>query len=372
MRGNIKKKNQSSKKETSNIKSKLFLYFYLFIIILAMGEIFLIKSFKFEKEKVINYKENSDINYKVYLKENNFYEEKYLGKDMVYIASLIDKIAINFDYDFDIDTPVNLDFTYSIIGKLIITNGKETNGVEASKNNKFLEKEYKLLNETTINLNNKKHLDITEPITIDYAKYNKISNLFRSTYGIETKSKLVVYLLINQKNNPSETKYIVNQNNQMSITIPLSESSVDITMDYKEINSSRNIIGKKNLSFNNAVFFIISIILISLSIIYFRKGFKLLNTNTIKRNSYDKYIAKLLREYDRLIVETSDIPSFKNKQIINVHKFNELLDVRDNLKLPIMYYIKKEHQQGYFYINDGDTLYLNTIDITNLEKKNEK
>ena len=83
MRGNIKKKNQSSKKETSNIKSKLFLYFSLFIIILAMGEIFLIKSFKFEKEKVINYKENSDINYKVYLKENNL-DIKILRKNKKY------------------------------------------------------------------------------------------------------------------------------------------------------------------------------------------------------------------------------------------------------------------------------------------------
>ena len=37
----------------------------------------------------------SKIDYKVYLLKNDFYEKEYLDKDMLYVASLIDKVKIN-------------------------------------------------------------------------------------------------------------------------------------------------------------------------------------------------------------------------------------------------------------------------------------
>ena len=65
----------------------------------------------------INYIEKSNIDYKVYLKENNFYENEYLEKDKVYVASLIDKILIDFKYDFDIEKENDLAFKYDVIAK---------------------------------------------------------------------------------------------------------------------------------------------------------------------------------------------------------------------------------------------------------------
>ena len=45
------------------------------------------------KNYYINYVEDGSVDYKVYLKENNFYSDSYLGKDQVYVAGLIDKVA---------------------------------------------------------------------------------------------------------------------------------------------------------------------------------------------------------------------------------------------------------------------------------------
>jgi len=59
-------------------------------------------------------KESSNLDYKVYLKENDFYDTPYLTKDMAYIASLIDTINIDFNYLFSIDTISNMDFSYGI------------------------------------------------------------------------------------------------------------------------------------------------------------------------------------------------------------------------------------------------------------------
>ena len=76
-----------------------------------------------------------------------------------------------------------------------------------------------------------------------------------------------------------------------------------------------------------------------------------------------------MNEYDRLIVETSTAPDLKNARIIKINKFEELLDVRDNLKLPIKYYVVNNHQKCNFYINHGDELYLLVIKAIDIEER---
>ena len=54
-----------------------------------------------------------------------------------------------------------------------------------------------------------------------------------------------------------------------------------------------------------------------------------------------------------------------------ISKFEELLDVRDNLKLPIMYYVVTKHTKCCFYIKHNDDLYLLTIKSVDLEQKQD-
>ena len=77
-----------------------------------------------------------------------------------------------------------------------------------------------------------------------------------------------------------------------------------------------------------------------------------------KKTSYDKYINKILNEYDRLIVESTTEPDIKHSNIIKLPNFRELLDVRDNLKLPIMYYVVVKYHKSYFYIKNNNDIYL--------------
>ena len=89
--------------------------------------------------------------------------------------------------------------------------------------------------------------------------------------------------------------------------------------------------------------------------------------NKTKKTNYDKYITKILNEYDRLIVETTTGPNIQNKSIVKINRFNELLDVRDNLKLPIKYYVISEHQKCQFYIDHEEELYILTIKEVDIE-----
>ena len=85
--------------------------------------------------------------------------------------------------------------------------------------------------------------------------------------------------------------------------------------------------------------------------------------NNIKAltSEYDKYVGKILKNYDRLIVESRTNINLKKYNTVNVKSFTELLDVRDNLKLPIIYFNIVKHEKGMFYIKDGNDIYVVVI-----------
>lgn len=115
---------------------------------------------------------------------------------------------------------------------------------------------------------------------------------------------------------------------------------------------------------------IIGVVLSLISIFFMIRSMRLLNLSGKKKTPYQKYVNKILREYDRLIVETETKPGNK-KNIVKVNRFEELLDVRDNLKLPIKYY-KVSDNECFFYIDHEDEIYLNNINTDIFDEKREK
>lgn len=330
-----------------------------FVVFFLVGFFIMYKSFTFNQEKYINYAEQTNLDYKVYLKENKFYEDKYLDKGMLYVASLIDKIDIDFLYNFNISEKVDLDFKYNITGVLSITDN--------DGKNVYLTKDYKLLDDKTFSLRGEQDHTIKENIVIDYGAYNKLANSFKSTYGLDTSSKLTVYLNVDKTSSNQDIKDVEKANN-MLIEIPLSQRSVSISMDYKDINRNSSLVKKSSVTVNNTLFVIVGAILILVSFYGLYRLLKLLGLLSPKKSAYDKYIAKMMRQYDRLIVVHYTCPDLSNYNVVKIKEFNELLDMRDNLKVPIMYYNVTDHQKSYFYIINNNDLYLLVLKSVDFEK----
>lgn len=335
---------------------------YLIIVLgcAILSTIFLTRSLSAGNKSDITYQENSNLDYKVYLKKNDFYDEEFLGKDMVYVASLIKRIDINIKYLFNIDKKSDVDFDYDIIGKLSITDN--------DGKNVFFEKEYDLLEKKTDSMSDSRQKGIFENISINYDYYNNLANKFRSDYGLDTKSNLIVYFRVHQKGAESN-KFKLDNNSTMSITIPLSEKAINIKMDYKEINKNSQLFDESSVVVTNYIYAGASIILMGVVAIFIGPLVKLLLNMRTKKSDYDKYVERILNEYDRLIVETSTPPQLMNNHVIEVGSFTELLDVRDNLSLPIKYYIINKHQKCNFYINHGNELYLLVVKDADMNEK---
>ncbi len=329
----------------------------LFIMCFGLCLFVATKAVDYEKAKVVNYNEVGNVDYKVFLKDNEFYDQKYLSRGMAYVSSLIDKINIDLNYDFNIDRNIDSDFKYQVLGQLVI----------ASKDNNtnYLTKNYVLKEASTKKLEGKT-LNIKESVDIDYDYYNDLANKFRSSYAVETNSYLKVYLRVIKNSNDKILP--LNDTKEVSVNIPLSEKTVEISLKAKNEDSNKSVILRPYLKFDVQMF-ILEIITLILSSICIVKVISLLFLLANKKSNYDIYVSKLLRDYDRLIVETSTSPNFSKNNIIEVKTFEELLDVRDNLKLPIMYFKVVEHIKCYFYIKLDNDVYLVKVKANDLEGK---
>lgn len=332
------------------------------IIVLVVDLLFFYKTLDLGKEKVVEYQELGNIDYKVYLKNNEFYNEKYLDKDQYYIASIIDNINIDLNYKFLIQERVNAKFSYKIMGKLIIADGEGKN--------ELYQKEYVLKDDQEISNIDRNTHNIKDNIVIDYDYYNNLANNFKSTYGLDAVSSLTVYMVVNKDVENEKENINLNDSSQMNLTIPLTQKTLDIKIDNTQINQKGKIINETKITFVNILCGIISIGLFFCMSALVLRLVELLFLLVPKKSKYDKYIKKILNEYDRLIVESTTEPQFANKEIIKIDKFEELIDVIDNLKKPIMYYNLIDHQKCYFYVKNENEIYLLTIKAVDLEKIN--
>jgi len=235
-----------------------------FVLLLSLGLTFLYKSLEIEEAQMIKYNETGSIDYKVYLKPNQFYETDYLGKGMYYIASLIRNIYVDLDYKFVIGVPTDMTFDYDIVGKLVIS--------DDSGKNKLFEKEYTLKTKVIETLKNKSIYHIKDNLTIDYDYYNNLANSFKSTYGVVGESKLQIYIRVNKNVTNEEQNVNVKGQKQMTVEIPLTQKTLDVKINDKGINSSDEIVKDSHVSVGNVVYgvlFIISFILFVASVLWF-------------------------------------------------------------------------------------------------------
>lgn len=337
----------------TKFKVRFIIYDVLMLLFVFAGVFLIRRSFLFIDSQIVTYKESSNLDYNVKLKPNEFYETDSLGKGMVYVASLIDTVNVDFNYRFEIDKKSDIDFDYNVVGKLVIADRNNDNKV-------FFEKKYVLLKDISEKIDNKKIHDINQKVSIDYNYYNDLANKFRIKYGIDAACSLIVSLNIHEKNG-NDNAFNLNNGSAVSLTIPLSQKAVNISMDYREVNKTSKLVREEDVVLNDYVKLAIGILSLLVGMYFTYKYIRLLLKLRVKKSKYDKYIRRILNEYDRLIVETSTPPVLKNKEVVDIQKFQELLDVRDNLRLPIKYYVVEKHKMCNFYINHDDEIYIYVV-----------
>ena len=90
----------------------------LFVIVFAIAIFLLYGGLSNDRKMILKYTENNNINYKVYLKDNDFFDTPYIDQGKTYITSLIDYIHIDFNYNINFDNKVKSDLKYHIVATI--------------------------------------------------------------------------------------------------------------------------------------------------------------------------------------------------------------------------------------------------------------
>lgn len=323
---------------------------FLFPFFFISGIILLIIGINDKVTVNINYEENNAINYKVYLKENPFFEEPFLGENRTYIASLIDYVDADFNYDIKYSRPFNGHIKYKFVA-LVQANKKNSPGY-------YWNKEYDLSEEKTMDLENNTNVTISDNVKVNYAKYNSVLNQFKKEYGLETNGELKILMRVTNTADFEKIDHPVEVNSEISITIPLLEQAIDVSIN-KETNNNKNVITIREKSHRLAYL----IFKITGTILMFTSIFGIINTTRYskrfqKRHTYMLALNRILENYDSIIANVKNEPDISNYKEIEVDQFEELLDVYNEVRMPINYYQDKTGKESTFIIINNDVAWI--------------
>lgn len=334
-------------KAKKNQVAKLIIVVVLLVLSLFMSIRFLVIGLS-RDETSVNVNSTSNIDYKVYLKENTYYDTNVLEPNMKYIASLINYIDTNIDYK--ITSTNNLDYDYSYY----IDATTKVYG-DITKTSVLFEKTDVLLEEKELKAKNTNNVLIHENLKINYNEYNSLIASFKTSFDLNSVSDVSVTLHVKAKAKDKGISKEISINDTPNLVIPLTEQTIDIQLTNKPVNNFNILKDDKNILIKNIKYFGIFLGFMILTIILLFILLKILGLGThSKIAEYKRKLNKILKEYDLIIANVEHNIDEKDYEIINVSSFSELKDVHDNIGNPILFSeIKKNYKSEFIIVKDN-------------------
>ena len=354
--------------EVKPYTTKNWLFYMLIPTLIMLGlTVLVLKGSMYTKEEsIIGYNEVGNIDYKVFLKENNYYKEQYLGKDMQYVASIIKNIVPTFTYEMHSEEEMEYTYNYKVSADLIIS--------DPNDNNKVLYKRPSLLVKDTKEKVTGGSFRVDQDVSINYDEYNNYVNAFKKEYALSVNSKLVLTFNIDVVGKSPLLKEDFKKSSKLVIAIPMSEQTINIGIDTSDINNSGTLERNYMSQIKKPVALVLGVIvgLLSLALLYI-VIYNFL-TNRSKTDVYKATIKSILREYDRAIVssKTADTIDESKYNVIEVPRIEELLDAHDSTGKPILYNEDTENDISTFIIVSDEILYKYRVVRKELEEQEEK
>jgi len=315
------------------------------------------------KNYYIEYDEKSNIDYKVYLKENDFFENDFLGNDKEYVASLIDYIDANFNYKLSLDEG-NVKYKYSYRVEANVSVKRKSGGNYIYDNKETLVD--KVENETS-----NKEVIINENIKLNYNYYNDLINRFITVYSLDDiESVLTINLYVNVIGSCEEFEENANKESVMSLSIPLTTKTVAIEMSDNLINTENNVMQCKKNDNNSMFLCVIGVIftLVWISLIILMCKY-IIKTRTAE-NIYERELKKILNNYGSYIQKLSNNLDFKKYQLLKIDTFTDMLEIRDTIRQPILMKENEEKTGAYFVVpSSSKILYVYRLKVSDIKKE---
>lgn len=340
--------------------TRIILYSLSIILVLLVSCLFFKYSLGYGENNKVKFLENGSMDYKVNFKENTFYLNPPNLYNNPIVSSEIDSLTIDYDYFIDFVKEFKGEVNYNLMGNLVLYN---------DAGNKVLDNKYILAENQAFIKEDATTYKIDKTYEFDYKYYKGVIDNIVKEYSNNVYPHFTVYLNVFGE---SENNILNIVNDSTSMYVNFDFLDTETIINSHSINARKRLIVKEGtLKVTNYIFFVVGIILIFLDLYLISKIGSLFVSITPKISKYDEFLDEVLTNYDSYIVECKTLPEFKEKHIIKVVSFDELLDTFKIVNLPIMYVNVTNHIKSHFYIMQGDNVFLYTLKAVDLEEGNK-
>ncbi len=340
-------------KQVSVQKLLKIVYITVSLVVLVMSLWIIFDCFKKSpdsQELLVSYNSNTTVDYKVYLKPNRFYDRKYLDKDKKYISNIIDYIDVDFSYLFNSSKPASSNYYYNVTAT--ISSDYELSGTTSE----LWSKNYTVKPTKSETKKNTNGIRINDKIKIDYLKYDNLAKQFKDEYGVVADTKLTININLGNTAKVENVDKSISDKKNVTLVMPLNKAVTDINISGAtptNNNITRNIVGTRNVNYVLLVGAVI-LLLISAPIcgISLYKLFKITNVS-----QYIVQQKRILKGYGDIIAEVTTKPDLFGLKIIEVKEFEDLINIEEELRVPILFYELNKEDESWFIITTGNQAY---------------
>lgn len=316
-------------------------------VILFLGIIIIFKSFKVEQglqNLLYAYNMNRNVNYKVNLMENNFFENPTLEMNRTYISNLVDKINMDFTYSFSGNKKAKTKYSYQVVAVSDVRYSSSDSKTESS----LWKKSYVLVEPKEFEIENSGFV-IKENFDVDFATYNNQVKEFKKQLKIPVIADLQVKLIIKSDSEVPGVEKNVIEASMMTMKMDLAQDVFTIEKQFENANSKTVLAttdAKKDI---NKPAFITGCVLVALAVMIMLDGIRK-SIKYSKKTDYAIALNRILKNYGDIVAEIVSPIEIDNLNVIEVKNFDQLLDIEEEIRMPILYYETIPDQQGEFIV----------------------
>jgi Ca2+/Na+ antiporter len=301
---------------------------------------------KKEKQKNFEYSITNKADYKIYLNNS---EDEIVEMNKPAISNDIDYIDVRYNYNFLGNDDSKVKYLYKIIATLVIEYENSTYGKQI-----LYSKDYNLSEEKEGQFESTSSFGLSDNVKVNYKEYSEIVKKYKNEKNVNVTAHLDLKMII-ENDGTLKTNDTYKINDEITLKIPLTEKVVMITQDYKD--TEKNIVEQKkekeNIQLIPVIIGFVTLLTSLTLLIHLSKTVIFINT----KSRYKKEIEKLFKEYSEILVEVSSPIEFDNFTFIDIKEFDDMIDLEEEYKSPILYYEKVKDYESWFVVIKDNFMY---------------
>lgn len=310
--------------------------------------------YKLNKSSYVPYTQNSNVIYKAYLADNAFYEQEYLNGSHAYVASLIEKMTADFEYNLNIaQKDVEFDYSYKIEAQVEI---RDKDSQMAIYNPVFELVPLKTLEGKGENIT------VKDSVELDYKKYNQLAKDFIASYSLDdVESFLIVRMYVDVLGESQNFAQDKENNYTVELFVSLNKNTVTPYVVTPAETDQEKILMINNNNTKTLKIIVFSVALADLILVIILALY--VRVTRDKHIDYARKVKRIVSNYTSYIQKVNNPVTIEDYQVLNVDTFTEMLEIRDTLQMPVLMFENDDRTNTQFFIVNDRLLYLFEISV---------